>query len=605
MIRYRYTHTQTEATTGFFSCEPDPPLSPDALFACLAGHPFDDFLRRHALARMAAMEPAQAAALLRRSFPESLPPSLEALVMELALLNPAWEQADPLFSLKEGTEDLTEASSLILLRWRRLPDKELHRQWGRFFAGNIRKHRALPPFQQSGLAPLYPEASLASFRESSVDASSFSVPEPAFQEAETPLPGCSPSFTAPFPLALPEVHAIHKALPFTGTNRCRPPSEETAALAEERLSKAGILAGGLMRHTASLSPIGLLRPWRVRLEVQRERQAHSLEGEATAYGRGLSLADAKASCLMEIVERASVYRSINEVGLLGGSEPVPLVSGTRASIRDTFGPALDPNDFPLEVPYRNEVLTWMPGVRLTTGQQQEAVYVPAQMAMLFCNLDEIALCDAPGSTGIAAGCFPEEARLAALLEILERDAEATSLFNKATCFRLQADPARDPLEAALLADYTARGIHVHFQDITGPTGLPVYKCFVMSARGAIAAGYGAGLSGRRAALSAMTETPFPYPDAGPSGPLLRNLPVRMLHELPDYSLGSAARDLAMLEDLLLRNMRPPVYVDLSREDLAFPVVRAFIPGLETAFDGDSFSRVPLRLYAAYRNSAGV
>ena len=121
----------------------------------------------------------------------------------------------------------------------------------------------------------------------------------------------------------------------------------------------------------------------------------------------------------------------------------------------------------------------------------------------------------------------------------------------------------------------------------------------MSPKGAIARGHGAGLSARRAVISALTETPFPYPDGGPSGPILRKLPVRNLHELPDYSLSTPDRNLAMLEDLLRRNHRPPVYVDLTRADLGFPVVRAFIPGLELAADSDVFSRVPLRLYDNY------
>jgi ribosomal protein S12 methylthiotransferase accessory factor YcaO len=227
------------------------------------------------------------------------------------------------------------------------------------------------------------------------------------------------------------------------------------------------------------------------------------------------------------------------------------------------------------------------------------VYVPVQMAGLFCNLDEIALFDSPGSTGIATGCTLEEARVAALLEILERDAEATTPFSKASCFRLEADPDRDPLIAALLADYAALGINVQFQDLTGPLGVPAFKCFVMSPKGAIARGHGAGLSARRAVISALTETPFAYPEGGPSGPMLRKLPARRLHELPDYTLPTPAANLALLEDLLRQNGRPPVYVSLTRPELGFPVTRALVPGLELAADRDAFSRIPRRLYENY------
>jgi YcaO-like protein with predicted kinase domain len=521
---------------------------------------------------------------LREAFPDgSIAPPIQALLKELTLLNPAWE-AHPIFATytQELDAPVTEASPLIFLRWSRLPDKDLHRAWGEIFNANTRGHRALKPPQEIGLAPLY------------------TTPDPA-------LPGQGRAFSAPFSVSLPEIHAgfyanlDSDALPYQ-----RPPAAETAALAEERLSSLGIIAGQEMRHTASLSPIALLRPWNIRLRVRCGRHEHTLEGQAKTWGRGLSLADARASCLMEMVERASVYLSISNEAIEGRACHTPvrlarlseLLAESRAGLCGDGSRALDPNDFPLEVPYTDAPLYWMQGER-SCGCWGEPIHVPVQMAGLFCNLDEIALFDAPGSTGIATGCSLEEAKLAAVLEVLERDAEATTPFSKAACFSLEADAADDPFLSALLADYKARGINVQFQDLTGPLGVPVYKCFVMSARGTIAAGYGAGLSTRRAIISALTETPFPYPDSGPSGPPLRRLPVKMLHELPDYSLPSPAKSLAMLEELLRQNGRAPMYVNLTRTDLVFPVVRCFIPGLELTADRDSFSRVPYRLFANY------
>lgn len=67
--------------------------------------------------------------------------------------------------------------------------------------------------------------------------------------------------------------------------------------------EADLIVGPEMRHEASLSPIALLRAWRVDVGVSSGRQQYSLRGEATAYGRGLSLAQARASYAMEIVER--------------------------------------------------------------------------------------------------------------------------------------------------------------------------------------------------------------------------------------------------------------------------------------------------------------
>lgn len=573
MITYAYTHSQTQATTGYFSCEPEPPLPLDAALAHLCEHPLDDFMRRHLLLRMGTL-PGGAVLAAFGPWEGALPPPLLALAQELALVAPSLKETlAPLLAASPlGQDAIPEATSLIFLRHQALPDAALHRAWAKMFRGNIQEHRGLHNPEALGLPPLYTKS------------------EDAWVHLMHPG-GCAPEcFTAPFAHSLAECHAAARcaaAEPFV-----RPPSGETAALAQDRLEACGIIAGQEMRHVASLSPVALQRPWRVDLEVRQGRHHHRLHGKATTYGRGLSVPDARASCLMEMVERASMYFSVSDGHILHRAATTPLCRATRSELVAQGCAALNPNHFPLEVPYNDAPLLWMPG-HTPDGQ---SVFIPAQMAGLFCNLDEISLFDATGSTGIATGASLEEAKLAALTEIIERDAEATTPFHKENCFTLTSD---DPLVGRLLASYKALGIQVQFQNLTGPLGVPVYQCFVMSRKGAIARGYGAGLSARRAILSALTETPFPYPDGGPSGPLLRNLPERGLESLPDYTLPTPAASLAMLERLLTLNKRPPAYAVLTHERLRFPVVRAFIPGMELAADSDAFSRVPLRLYERY------
>ena len=181
-------------------------------------------------------------------------------------------------------------------------------------------------------------------------------------------------------------------------------------------------------------------------------------------------------------------------------------------------------------------------------------------------------------------------------EIIERDAEATTPFRRDQCFTLHS---RDELLQSLLDDYAARGIQVQFQDMTTECGIPVYQCFVMSRRGEIVRATGAGLSGSRAALAALTETPWPYPYGEPTGPALSALPQRCLEELPDWGLGSAAANLRQLEEMLIAQGRTPLYVDLTRRDLDIPVVRAIVPGLELTGELDDFSRPSLRLMTRY------
>lgn len=647
MLHYRYTHTGTEATTGYFSCEPVPvPALEDAL-RLLAKTPLDDFLRRHLIRRMAPLAESGIREAMQNAFPAGpLPASVLALVNELSLLNPDLAHlpaaihndvaphadtegvpgevvlsAEAIPSTTDATIAVTEtpqstadvATSLIFLRWSRLPDREAHRQWNEIFNANIQRHRALQAPSETALPPLYPlhpgaenitgtallpGTTISGNTLSGVPLSGTKVSGTIISDS-TQLPGTSNAFTSPFPCTLPALHRKYVEQGAASTPPySRPPSDETAALAEERLQALNIIAGREMRHTASLSPVALLRPWNMQLSVSHGRLAYCLDGQATTYGRGLSVADARASCLMEMAERASSYLSIAEERILDRMGDAPVFTGSRSAMLDRYGNALDPNDYPLEAPYNDEPLVWMEG----TDNSGNGVLVPVQMAGLFCNLDEIALFEAPGSTGIATACTMEEAKLAALLEILERDAEATTPFSKANCFRLEADENDDPVIAALLADYAARGINVQFQDLTGPMGVPVYKCFVMSMKGVISRGHGAGLSARKAVVSAMTETPFPYPDGGPSGPMLRRLPGVRLRDLPEYALSLPADELTMLEELLASNGRPPVYVDLTRKGIGFPVVRALVPGMELAADRDAFSRVPRRLWDKYNDN---
>ena len=187
-----------------------------------------------------------------------------------------------------------------------------------------------------------------------------------------------------------------------------------------------------------------------------------------------------------------------------------------------------------------------------------------------------------------------------LMEVIERDADATTPFCRHTCFTLCS---RDPRIQGLLDDYAARGIRVQFQDITSEFGVPVYRCFVTARDGSVATATGAGLRGSDAALSALTETPWPYSWATPaphgvaSGPGLAGLARRALEDLPDWSLPTAEASLRLLENVLAAHGREVLHVDLTRADLDIPVARVLVPGLEPHADFDALTRPAPRLFA--------
>lgn len=572
---YVYTHTATEATTGYFSCEPAQSLSLTEALARLEACPMDEFLHTHVLRLLGSRPLAELKELCLDALgatPQDATkprPVLAALLLECALLNPTLSPLQHFFQPDPHTAALLlqDYSPLIFLRWHLVEDAPLHAAWSARFAANITEHRLLPPPPQQ---PLLDDEDLPPLH----------FAAPAFVPPHTPVP------------TLAQLHADLKASPAPAWSR--PPAQETAARALDLLTEHGIIAGAEMRHEASLSPIALLRPWQVDITVQNASCHYTLRGQATTYGRGLSVADARASYAMEMVERASAYPCVDAEGIVGTVRPLPLIKASYSALLAQGRAALNPNTLPLEVPYTDAPLYWL---EAQAGTQPGAgVLVPAQCVYLFWNLDEAALMYAPGSTGLAAGNTLDEAKVAALTEILERDAEATTPFTPQNCFRLRS---RDTRLQSLLDDYTARGIQVQFQDITTEFGVPCYQCFVRGHKGSLARATGANLKGARAALAALTEVPYPYPHGPRSGPALPHLPERVLEELPDFSLESPSRNLALLESLLHAHGLSPLYVEISRKDLHFPVVRAVVAGLELGAEFDSYTRIPARLYRNY------
>ncbi len=737
ILEYVYAHAQTTATTGYFSCDPTPLPTVPELLRLLAKRPLDSFLRRHALSRLTGFSGAELASFLKEGATKNGEASglaaLRGLALELALLKPELTQETNFKALLESWQNEKAESPLPYLRLQSTglqgAGREGRAQNADWNAGRDATTSAAQNAAQNAELAAISAGWAALFKENICNHRA--LPEP--QNAPLPVP---PLFEGPKhpPNArnLPELHAEFTRLLDAPLEKREGPNErpderkserkderknewegdssklaafpdtpgspnladpaQVAELALQCLQQAGITQEGEMRHQASLSPVGLLRPWKLDRISLCGRNRHTLRGQANTYGRGLGLPEALASCRMEMVERASAYASIgfgpsispgvspnispgaspsispgvspnissdvspntspgassnilpnaspNDPETAGGKlrvlglqaasfnfaasdnaaqksiEAGELVYGSFTALQNQGLNPLDPNSLYLEAPYTDSPLYWLKGQRLTrpafpgaaSGSNNweeaafETVLVPVQAVYLFSNLDEADLSFAPPSTGLATFSNMEGAKLAALTELLEREAEATTPFSKQSCFLLES---ADPQIAALLQDYKARGISVQFQDLSGELGFPCYQAFVTGAKGQVSRGYGAGLSARKAIISALTETPYPYPESAPSGPALRKLQVKNLEDLPDYSItdGNGNLDrkasLALLESLFYENGLPPVYVELTRADLKFPVIRAIVPGLVPTAEYDEYSPIPARLYKNY------
>jgi YcaO-like protein with predicted kinase domain len=620
-VDYELRLLATESATGYFGCAPSEDFSTDELIDYVHAHPNDEFMRRHLARRIAGWEEAQllqSIASARRK-----DPFLLALLWEACELRPDSAKWSPRFFSK-NLQPLAGLSPLVDLKAHLRADRRLHQKWIGLFRANIFEHRVLPQRRMVKWPAPYPEEEINGLLSPALtlkemhEKSSRAVevtgldklpPEVGngtqryFQNsAIRERPVCFKERTGRFsaslqplqPERLGRSRLIAAGKPLPPENNLIS-AEAVHALAVERLNAAEVTLGQEMRHTSSLSPIAILRRWQMKTSVRSGRHDFSFSGELTAYGRGIDFEAARAACVMEIVERYSSFASFDPRGPVGYAAISTRVRGRLSDLRADKLAVLDPNDLAIEVPYGDEPLYWVEGVEQTLDGPRP-IFIPAQCVFLFCNLDEIKLFSALGSTGLGSGVSAAGAKLSALTEVIERDSQGTTLYTPELCFEIETS---EPRLAGLLESYRQNGIHIQFQDITPPMGLPCCKCFVVGADGRIAKGTGASLDARGALLAALTETPYPFPGGPASRPAMDGLLRVPVEALPNYSTGSPEQDLRTLETLLVSNGFRVIYADLTRSDIGLPVMRAIVPGMEILADFDRFSRVHPRLYANY------
>ncbi len=559
-MQYELRLMDTQAGVGCFEAQPKPNLSLNEMLDHLRHSPLDDFMHHFVLQRMGKLPNRKIKQFIKdvTTGQRQDDHTLAALLYEACLVHMRLQSFLPQVQALD-LETLKRFTPAVNLRSHQLEDQNLHRAWIKHFAAHNIDNRPLPHPDKAGLDFPYTKSEIAPL------SSPVHIAD-VLKEIQGSLPPANP--------------------------RC--PIEETTAKAAKVLEQAKAPLAPELAHKASLSPFGLLRHWTASMSVSLGQNKHSFQGLQTCYGRGMNMDQARVSMLMEMAERFSSYASFSKNSLLGRKEPRPLRYGSMQEVTSDMA-ALPLDKIRFEVPYEGQKLHWMQGEQPDKEGSLTPVLIPAQLVFLFCNLDEPSLFSALGSTGLASGNTMAEAKVSALCEVIERDAIAVNPLDMSRCFTIETD---DPMLSQLLADYKKSNINVWFQDLSDTLGIPCYRSFVVGEPGDLNPATGCGLNATRAIVSAMTETPYPFP--GPATrPVPEGLPVRKLEDLPDYCTGSAKGDLMLLETTLLRNGFTPAYADITRKDLDIPVVRAIIPGLEIMYDFDQYSRISPRLFANY------
>ncbi len=566
ILHYHLSHVRSQDSVALFAPEPAQEITLQEIMSLVDERPRDSFFHAFALRRLMRLSPEEVTPLYQ-DLPgrEQTPSGWDALLVILALVRPGLRHLIDGLS-QEHCQRLAALSPLNYGRVLLQPDHSHHQALIQAVQAGVQKHTRLTALPRDVLEGIRPTKGWE---------------------------GKQPAGLAQVREALGEI-----------TPEPLPPVREVFQEAMHRLYSIGAISGQEMRHQASLSPWAVQRNWMLDVAATSGTTAFRLSGLQTAYGRGLDLEGARVSCAMEIVERFSAYATIQQDTALTCARSYSLTKGTLVQgtyeelCRQGTNP-LNPARLCLEAPYQGEALYWMAGEAVGPGQEGSSTqaFLPVQCAFLFSNLDEPDLFSGLSSTGLAAGTLMDQAKVNAIVEVLERDSQGTHPFDPAACFRITARP-HTPLHD-LLRRYANLNIAIQFQDITHDLGLPCYRCYVIGPDGQIITGTGAHLEGYTALLAALTETPYPFPGGPNTQPDPRELPIIQAEDLPCYATGSPTGDRRLLETLLGRNGLTVYYADLTSKRLGFPVVRAIIPGLEIMTDRDAFARVSPRLYRHY------
>ncbi len=324
---------------------------------------------------------------------------------------------------------------------------------------------------------------------------------------------------------------------------------------------------------------------------------------AVSQGKGLTLAAAKASALMESIEGWHAER-ITLPLKLGSFEDLcyshVMVDADRL-------PRLADSSY---TPFKQ--LLWVEGRSLT---RDRGVWVPYEMVHTnyTAQMAPGSGCFQASSNGLASGNHPLEAIVHGLCEVIERDALTLWHLRGAAAqedTRVDLETVSDPVCRDLIARFGRAGVEVGVWDVTSDVGLPTFLCRIVQSTGdhvatiRPATGCGTHLMKEVALSRALTEAAQSRlthiagaRDDMPRSAYRQSLdteiqrswldtirhgrPVRGFNSLPSWGGRSLRADLdEILGRLAKVGLDEVIVVDLSRAELGIPVVRVIVPGLE-------------------------
>jgi YcaO-like protein with predicted kinase domain len=329
-------------------------------------------------------------------------------------------------------------------------------------------------------------------------------------------------------------------------------------------------------------------------------------------GKGMTAQAARISAVMEAIERVS-------------AEAIDPSRVRRASARELEAEGRmgvvtpDAFDLPAGSRYAPErTFAWVQGEDAKTGERvwvaRDLVLSPAREG-IFRGTD---------TTGLAAGNTQLEAVLHAVYEVIERDADAQRCFlgrfgegDERLPMRLLVLDSLPSAAARWVGVLQAAGLFVGIEELTHDLDVPVFRAVLIDrafpgreGRAMVFEGLGCDLDSAHAVMRALSEAVqahttvlvgardhFEGDERLPATQLLSRLATPSQRVM--FTAREAPTDLEARLSLALASLRAAglpccVVVDLTRADLAIPVVRVRIPGA-CGPRSHTTSRPPVRL----------
>jgi YcaO-like protein with predicted kinase domain len=386
-------------------------------------------------------------------------------------------------------------------------------------------------------------------------------------------------------------------LQLRGTHRTRAPSE-TVALAQQLAPRMGITR---VANVTGLDRVG------IPVVAVTRPNARSI---SVAQGKGLDLAAAKASGLMEAIEGFHAETIASPLRLVSARE---LSASERvidtSRLARTRGSGYDDE----------RKMLWIEGQAVQSGLPTWLPY-----DIVHTDFTDIGLALGPtffmSSNGLASGNHPLEAVNHALCELVERDAatlyELQPPEQRASC-RLDLNSVDDPDCRAVLTRFADADIEVMVFNISPDSGVPCFRCSIGEKLGSHlqphppATGFGCHVDRRIALLRALLEaaqsrltliaaarddlTRRAYDATAVLRSTERFIEAArapqqcVFSDAPNHDGDTLEGDLEWLVSRLVAiGCDEPVVVDLSKPEFGIPVVRVVVPGLEAIAEAPGY-----------------